>query len=155
MPIWAHESGFIGENPRAIPNNLMPYVMKVVMGELDTIRIFGSDYPTRDGTGIRDYIDVNDLTRWHVAAWKFLEKMPVSSYELFNLGSGKGTSVLEIIKEAEKVIWHTLPLSFEPRRTGDMPEFYCNPEKARKKLHWEAKINIEESIRNSYNFYAK
>jgi len=145
-PIWAHPSWFLWEKPNWIPNNLLPYIMKVINWELPKLKIFGNDYPTKDGTGIRDYIDINDLVNWHLKAYKYLKN--IESYDIFNLWTGKWTSVLEIIKIIEKINWKKFPYKIEKRRTGDLAEVVCNPRKANEILDRRSKNNVEYSIEN-------
>ncbi len=154
-PIWAHQSWEIWENPNSIPNNLLPYIMKVAIWELETIQIFWNNYSTKDGTWIRDYIDINDLIEWHIKAYQYLQSQDNPIIEIFNLGTWNGVSVLEVITETEYVVNKKLPISIQPRRKWDLPEFYCNPNKAIEKLHWNPRIILRESIQNSYNFYVK
>nr|MDD3719881.1 UDP-glucose 4-epimerase GalE [Candidatus Gracilibacteria bacterium] len=154
-PIGAHTSGYIGEDPNGIPNNLLPYIMKVAIGELPYLNIFGNDYSTIDGTGVRDYIDVNDLIEGHIKAFQYIEKnnIDLGFFNIYNLGTGKGVSVLEILKTTEKVIGKEIPYKFVGRRDGDLAEVYCNREKAYKELGFKTKISLEESLRNSWKFY--
>ncbi len=154
-PIWAHPSWEIWENPNSIPNNLLPYIMKVIKWELDIVQVFWNTYATKDGTWIRDYIDINDLIDWHIKAYDYMKWMLYSTNEVFNLGTGKWTSVLEIIQETENIINKKLPFIVQPERKWDLPEFYCNPNKAMKKLNWVAKVQLKDSIRTSYNYTMK
>ena len=149
-PIGAHASGLIGEDPNGIPNNLVPYIAQVAVGKLEKIHVYGNDYPTSDGTGVRDYIHVVDLARGHVAALKKLE----TNCGLFvcNLGTGKGYSVLEVIKAYEKACGKSLPYVIDPRRPGDIPSCYADPTKAREELGWEAEYGIEEMCASSWNW---
>ncbi len=149
-PIGAHESGLIGEDPNGIPNNLVPYIAKVAVGELPKVHVYGNDYPTPDGTGVRDYIHVVDLARGHVAALKKLE----SKCGLFicNLGTGKGYSVLEVIHAYEKACGHELPYVIGPRRPGDIAQCYADPARARKELGWDARLVIEEMCASSWKW---
>ena len=140
-PVGAHESGLIGEDPKGIPNNLTPYIAKVAIGELNEVGVFGDDYPTRDGTGVRDYIHVVDLAKGHVAA---IEKLTKSGVYTYNLGTGVGYSVLEVIRAFEKACGHPLPYSVKPRRAGDIAECYADAGKAKRELGWEAKLGIDE-----------
>ncbi len=141
-PIGAHESGLIGEDPKGIPNNLMPYVAQVASGKLKRIGVFGNDYPTPDGTGVRDYIHVVDLARGHVAA---IEKLNgKSGVHTYNLGTGNGYSVLQIIKAFEKACGKTLPFEILPRRAGDIAACYASSEKAYKELGWRAEYGLEQ-----------
>ena len=130
-PVGAHESGLIGEDPKGIPNNLTPYIAKVAIGELNEVGVFGDDYPTRDGTGVRDYIHVVDLAKGHVAA---IEKLTKSGVYTYNLGTGVGYSVLEVIRAFEKACGHPLPYSVKPRRAGDIAECYADAGKAKREL---------------------
>ena len=149
-PIGAHESGLIGEDPRGIPNNLVPYIAKVAVGKLEKLHVYGDDYPTHDGTGVRDYIHVVDLARGHVAALRKLDK----KCGLFtcNLGTGKGYSVLDVLHAYEKACGKTLPYVIDPRRPGDIAECYADPAKARDELGWEAKYGIEEMCASSWKW---
>lgn len=152
-PIGAHPSGLIGEDPRGIPNNLVPYIARVAVGKLDIIHIYGNDYDTDDGTGVRDYIHVVDLAKGHVAAIKKLEKD--SGFYIYNLGTGQGYSVLQIISAYEKACGRKLKYDFCPRRDGDIASSYCDPSKANKELQWKASKGIDEMCRDSYNWQSK
>ncbi len=162
-PIWAHPSWLIWEDPNWIPNNLLPYIMKVYTWELEKLKVFGWDYSTKDGTWVRDYIDVVDLVKGHLKALKWLKsdekirwnQMKEWVFEIFNLGVGRGLSVLEMVKIVEEVGWKKIPYEIVERRPWDLAEVYCNPDKARKELDWEAKTSLEESIKNSWKFYNK
>ena len=149
-PIGAHESGLIGEDPRGIPNNLVPYIAQVAVGKLEKLHVYGDDYPTHDGTGVRDYIHVVDLARGHVAALRKLAQ----HCGLFtcNLGTGKGYSVLDVLHAYEKACGKTLPYVIDPRRPGDIAECYADPAKARDELGWEAKYGIEEMCASSWKW---
>ncbi len=149
-PIGAHESGRIGEDPNGIPNNLVPYIAQVAVGKLPELNVFGNDYPTPDGTGVRDYIHVVDLALGHVAALRKLEQ----NCGLFvcNLGTGNGYSVLEVLHAYEKACGKTLPYAVKPRRPGDIAKCYADPKKAREELGWEAKYGIEEMCASSYKW---
>ena len=149
-PIGAHESGLIGEDPSGIPNNLVPYIAKVAVGKLKEVHVFGNDYPTPDGTGVRDYIHVVDLARGHVAALKKL----ATNCGLFicNLGTGHGYSVLDVIKAYSKACGKELPYVIDPRRPGDIAECYADPTKAREELGWEAEYGIDEMCASSYKW---
>ena len=149
-PIGAHESGRIGENPNGIPNNLMPYITQVAVGKLDHLNVFGNDYDTPDGTGVRDYIHVVDLAVGHVCAIKKLEDNP--GLAIYNLGTGKGYSVLDIVNAFEKTTGVHIPYEIAPRRPGDIAECYADASKARKEMNWEAKHGLEDMCRDSYNF---
>lgn len=151
-PVGAHESGLIGEDPKGIPNNLTPYIAKVAIGELNEVGVFGNDYPTRDGTGVRDYIHVVDLAKGHVAA---IEKLTKSGVYTYNLGTGVGYSVLEVIRAFEKACGHPLPYSVKPRRAGDIAECYADAGKAKRELGWEAKLGIDEMCASLWNWQTK
>lgn len=152
-PIGAHESGLIGESPNGIPNNLMPYINKVATGELDHLRVFGNDYPTPDGTGVRDYIHVVDLAKGHLKALKRAEK--VTGVESYNLGTGKGYSVLDIVKNFEKATNQKIKYEITPRRPGDIAECYADPSKAKEILNWVAEKDLEQMCKDSWNFTEK
>lgn len=149
-PIGAHPSGKIGENPEGVPNNLMPYIIKVAAGEFRTLQVFGSDYATPDGTGIRDFIHVLDLVDGHIKALKFLDKY--KGYEVFNLGTGQGHSVLDIVKTFERVNHVKIPLMFKPRRIGDMAASWANPLKAEIILKWKAIRSLDEMVKDSWQW---
>lgn len=153
-PIGAHESGLIGDNPNGIPNNLMPYIQKVAIGELKELSIFGDDYNTPDGTCIRDYIHVVDLALGHIKA---LDKLNINEpgVYVYNLGSGKGCSVLELVKTFEKVNNIKIPHKIAPRRAGDLDEFFADPTKAKNELDWYTQKSIEDMCRDSWNFIRK
>lgn len=152
-PIGAHESGEIGEDPNGIPNNLVPYIAKVAMGILDKIYVFGNDYDTPDGTGVRDYIHVVDLALGHIKALdKLMEKPGLVTY---NLGTGRGYSVLEVIHNYEKACHKKLPYVITDRRPGDIAVSYADPAKANKELGWKAERDIEQMCRDSYNWQMK
>lgn len=146
-PIGAHKSGLIGEDPKGIPNNLLPYIMKVASGKLPCLSVFGNDYNTHDGTGVRDYIHVSDLANAHLKALDEAEKRTGIDY--FNIGTGIGYSVLDIINAYEKSTGNKINYKFAPRRSGDIDECYANPEKAYKVLGWKAKFNIEDMCRDT------
>ena len=149
-PIGAHESGLIGEMPNGIPNNLMPYIAQVGAGKLDHLNVFGNDYPTKDGTGVRDYIHVVDLAKGHIKA---IEKaMKSDGVNIYNLGTGNGYSVLEIVHVFEKVNGIPIPYEIKPRRDGDIAECYADPTKALNELGWKAELGIEEMCRSSWEF---
>ena len=149
-PIGAHKSGLIGENPNGIPNNLMPYITQTAIGLRKELGVFGDDYPTHDGTGVRDYIHVCDLASGHVAALKAIENN--CGLAIYNLGTGHGYSVLDVVKAFENANGLKVPYSIKPRRPGDIATCYCNPEKAKKELGWEAQYGIEDMCRDSWNF---
>jgi UDP-glucose 4-epimerase len=142
-PIGAHESGLIGENPRGIPNNLVPYITQVAVGRLEYLRVFGNDYDTPDGTGIRDYIHVVDLAKGHVKAIGRLYEEE-GGYFIYNLGTGKGYSVLQIVKAFERACDKPIPYVFQPRRAGDIPVCYSDASKAWEELGWRAEKNLED-----------
>ena len=149
-PIGAHESGLIGEDPNGIPNNLVPYIAKVAVGQLEKVHVYGNDYPTPDGTGVRDYIHVVDLAKGHVAALKKLAE----NCGLFvcNLGTGKGCSVLDVLHAYERACGKELPYVIDPRRPGDIAACYADPAKAREELGWEAQYGIEEMCASSWKW---
>lgn len=149
-PIGAHPSGRIGEDPAGIPNNLVPYIAQVAVGKLDHVNVFGNDYNTPDGTGVRDYIHVMDLAAGHVAAIHKLESHP--GLVIYNLGTGHGYSVLDVIHAYEKACGKKLPYVIGPRRPGDIAACYADPTKAREELGWQAKYGIEEMCRDSWNW---
>ena len=152
-PIGAHPSGLIGEDPKGIPNNLVPYVAQVAVGKLEAVQVFGNDYPTPDGTGVRDYIHVVDLARGHVAAIKKLEQKP--GLFICNLGTGHGYSVLDVIHAFEKACGKKIPYVIDPRLPGDIAECYADPSKAKRELGWEAEYGIEEMCADSWNWQQK
>lgn len=152
-PVGAHPSGLMGEDPKGIPNNLMPFVSQVAVGRRDTVHVFGNDYDTPDGTGVRDYIHVCDLAAGHVAALDWMDGK--TGTEIFNLGTGKGTSVLEIINAFSRACGHDLPYVIDPRRPGDIAANYAGCEKASEELHWHATRNIDDMCRDSWNWQSK
>ncbi len=152
-PIGAHESGLIGEKPNGIPNNLMPYITKVAVGQLKELSIFGNDYNTPDGTGVRDYIHVVDLAKGHIKALEKLDKEQEGIF-IYNLGTGHGTSVLEMVNAFEKATGKKVPYKIAPRRAGDLAEYYAETKKAEEELGWVATKTIEDMCRDSWN-YAK
>lgn len=149
-PIGAHKSGLIGEDPNGIPNNLVPYIAQVAVGKLEKLHIYGNDYPTPDGTGVRDYIHVVDLAKGHVAALKKLD----SKCGLFvtNLGTGKGYSVLEVLHAYERACGKTLPYVIDPRRAGDVAACYADPTRAWQEMGWKAELGIEEMCASSWKW---
>ena len=153
-PIGAHESGLIGEEPQGIPNNLMPYIVRVASGKLKELSIFGDDYDTPDGTGVRDYIHVVDLAKGHVKAIEKLNKEGSGIY-IYNLGTGKGYSVLDIVKTFEKVTGQKVPYKIVERRTGDLAMFYANSKKAQEELGWKAEKTLEDMCKDSWNYIIK
>ena len=152
-PIGAHKSGLIGENPNGIPNNLMPYIAQVAAGKLECLGVFGNDYDTPDGTGVRDYIHVVDLAKGHVNA---VEKVTSSTgVNIYNLGTGIGYSVLDSVKAFEAANGIKIPYVIKPRRAGDIAICYANPGKAKRELGWEAKYDLERMCKDSWNFTKK
>lgn len=153
-PVGAHESGLIGEEPKGRPNNLMPYVARVAAGILPELSIYGNDYPTPDGTGVRDYIHVVDLAKGHLKALEKLEKEKFGLY-IYNLGTGNGCSVLDMVKAFEKVTAKKVPYKIIPRRAGDIAICYADPSKAKKELGWMAEKTIEDMCKDSWNYIEK
>ena len=151
-PVGAHESGLIGEDPKGIPNNLTPFIAKVAIGELPEIGVFGNDYPTPDGTGVRDYIHVVDLAKGHVAA---IDKVTGTGVYTYNLGTGIGYSVLDVIRAFNKACGKELPYAIKPRRAGDVAECYANADKAWKELGWKAELGIDEMCASLWNWQSK
>ena len=149
-PIGAHKSGTIGENPNGIPNNLMPYITQVAVGKLEKLHVFGNDYDTHDGTGVRDYIHVVDLAKGHVCALKKLE--PGSGLSIYNLGTGVGYSVLDIVNSFEEATGVKIPYVIDPRRAGDIAECYSSPEKAERELGWKAENGIREMCEDAWRW---
>lgn len=147
-PVGAHESGLIGEAPNGIPNNLMPYIAKVAKGELLKLHVFGGDYPTVDGTGVRDYIHVMDLAEGHVAALEYLKP----GAHIYNLGTGKGISVLQLLQTFERVNDVSVPYEIVGRRPGDLAIIYADVRKAEKELNWKVKRSVEEMCKHAWNF---
>ena len=152
-PIGAHESGLIGEDPKGIPNNLVPYVAQVAVGKREAVQVFGDDYPTPDGTGVRDYIHVVDLARGHVSALAWMNGK--TGVEVFNLGTGKGTSVLEVIAAFSKACGHELPYKICPRRAGDVAVVYGDATKAERLMGWKAQFDIADMCRDSWRWQSK
>lgn len=149
-PIGAHPSGMIGEDPNGIPANLMPYITKVAIGKLPFLNVFGDDYPTHDGTGVRDYIHVVDLAEGHVAAISYM--LEHKGCEVFNLGTGTGYSVLDMVRAFERVSGSKVPYRIAPRRPGDLATVYSSPEKSERILGWKAKYGLDDMCRDSYNW---
>lgn len=149
-PIGAHESGMIGEDPKGIPNNLLPYIAQVAVGKLACLGVFGDDYDTPDGTGVRDYIHVVDLAKGHVKALKKIEDK--SGVSIYNLGTGKGYSVLQVVKAFEKACGKTIPYAIKPRRPGDIATCYADASKAKAELGWEAEYDIERMCADSWRW---
>ena len=152
-PIGAHESGLIGEDPNGIHNNLVPYVAQAAIGKRPSVRIFGDDYDTKDGTGVRDYIHVTDLALGHIAALKKLWTNP--GLVIYNLGTGIGYSVFDVVNAFEKACGKKLKRDILPRRAGDISENYADPTKAYKELGWKAKYNLDDMCRTSWNWQSK
>lgn len=152
-PIGAHKSGMIGEDPKGIPNNLLPYVAQVAIGKLECVGVFGNDYDTPDGTGVRDYIHVVDLAKGHVKAIEKLEAR--EGVSVFNLGTGNGYSVLQVIEAFGKACGHPIPYEIKPRRPGDIAACYSTCEKANKELGWKAENGIEEMCADYWNWQSK
>ena len=152
-PIGAHESGLIGEDPNGIPNNLMPYISQVAVGRLKELSVFGDDYNTPDGTGVRDYIHVVDLAKGHVKAVDYVLK--ATGCEAFNLGTGKGTSVLELKNAFEKASGKTVPFKIAPRRPGDLATVYALPTKAKEVLGWQAEFDVERMCVDTWRWQEK
>ena len=152
-PVGAHASGLIGEDPRGIPNNLMPFISQTAIGRREKLSIFGNDYDTPDGTAIRDYIHVVDLARGHVAAIAYMDAH--SGESVFNLGTGQGSSVLQMVRAFEKANHLVIPFVYAPRRAGDLPVCYACPDKSAELLHWRAEYNIEDMCRDTWNWQTK
>ena len=151
-PVGAHESGYIGEDPQGIPNNLMPYVSQVAVGKLPHLNVFGDDYPTPDGTGVRDYIHVVDLADAHIKALEHIDEYDIG---IFNIGTGVGYSVLDMVKAFEKACGHPIPYKIAPRRSGDVAECYANCDKAKKYLGFTAKHNLEDMCRDLWKWQSQ
>ncbi len=149
-PVGAHESGLIGEDPKEIPNNLMPYISKVAVGTLPVLKVFGNDYPTKDGTGVRDYIHVTDLAKGHVLAMKYAHEH--TGVSVFNLGTGKGHSVLEMLEEFSNICGCSVPYEIVSRREGDLPEYYADVSRAEEKLGWKAEHSVADMCRDTWNW---
>ena len=151
-PVGAHPSAKIGEFPLGKPNNLLPFVTQTAIGKQACLTVFGDDYPTRDGSCVRDYIHVMDLAEAHVQAIQFLEKQEKGCLEAVNIGTGTGTTVLEVIHVFEKATKQKLNYQIGPRRAGDVIEIYANATKANELLHWKAKRSIEDAVRDAWNW---
>ncbi len=147
-PVGNHETGLLGEDPNGIPNNLMPIIMKVAAGEIKELKVYGNDYPTEDGTCVRDYIHVVDLAKGHVAAAENMKK----GISIYNLGSGKGTSVAEMVNEFEKASGKELPHVYAERRAGDLAELIADPSKAEKELGWKTELTVADAMRDTITF---
>ena len=162
-PVGAHESGLIGETPQGIPNNLMPYVSRVAAGTLECLNVFGDDYETPDGTGVRDYIHVMDLAEGHVAALKYLASQRAGTHDsasgprplIVNLGSGRGYSVLEVVRAFEKATNRQIPYRITPRRPGDIGACYADPSLARRLLHWQTTRDLDAMCTDAWRFMLK
>ena len=152
-PVGAHPSGLIGEDPRGIPNNLMPFISQTAAGRRDHLNVFGNDYDTPDGTGIRDYIHVVDLAKGHVAAMDYMENY--TGTEVINLGTGTGYSVLDIVHAFEKANGIKIPYVIAPRRAGDVARLYADPEKSHRLLGWKAELTLEDMCRDTWNWQSK
>lgn len=152
-PIGAHPSGQIGEDPSGVPNNLMPFITQVAIGRREALSIFGNDYSTPDGTGVRDYIHVEDLVDGHVAALE--KRSQLSGLHIYNLGTGNGVSVLEMVNAMNEVLGRKLPVRIEARRSGDIAQCYANPTKAEQELGWTAKYKLIDMVRHSWNWQQK
>jgi UDP-glucose 4-epimerase len=153
-PVGAHESGDIGEDPQGIPNNLMPFIAQVAVGRRDKLTVFGNDYPTADGTAERDYLHVTDLAAGHVAALEHLDDMKEPA-RAFNLGTGTGTSVLELLKAFERAVGRELPYEIGPRRAGDLPAFWADPTRANTELGWRATRTIDDMCADTWRWQSK
>ncbi|MFZ2725882.1 MAG: UDP-glucose 4-epimerase GalE [Methylococcaceae bacterium] len=153
-PIGAHSSGLIGEDPNGIPNNLLPYIAQVAIGKLQQLSVFGNDYPTPDGTGIRDYIHVVDLAKGHLKAMQALDgdSFKTGACRAYNLGAGKGYSVLDIINTFEKITGRHIDYQIAPRRSGDLAEFFANAERALKELHWQTEKTLDDMIADTWHW---
>ncbi len=149
-PIGAHPSGKIGENPNGIPNNLMPYITQVAIGKRERLGVFGNDYPTHDGTGVRDYIHVMDLASAHVAALQAITRK--QGLTIYNIGTGQGYSVLDVVKAFIRVSKVDIPYVIMPRRAGDIATCYCNPDKAERELGWKAQFGLDDMCRDAWNW---
>ncbi len=157
-PIGAHESGLIGENPKGIPNNLVPYITQVAVGKLKSLGVFGDDYDTPDGTGVRDYIHVVDLAEGHVKALEKLDEMKKkddNGAKIYNLGTGVGYSVLDVVHSFERASGITIPYEIKPRRAGDIATCYADSSKAKKELHWEAKKDMNQMCEDSWRWQSQ
>ena len=152
-PIGAHSSGLIGEDPRGIPNNLMPFIAQVAVGRREYLNVFGDDYDTHDGTGVRDYIHVVDLARGHVAAINYMQQHKGES--VFNLGTGNGYSVLDMVHAFEKVTGRKVPYRIAPRRPGDLATVYASPDKSAEELGWKAEYGLEDMCRDTWAWQSK
>lgn len=152
-PVGAHESGLMGEDPSGIPNNLLPYIAQVAVGKRDHLSVFGGDYPTKDGTGVRDYIHVMDLAQGHLAAMDHLKQ--IAGSKAYNLGSGVGHSVLEMVHAFEKAAGVAVPYQILPRRAGDLPAFWADVSLAKRELGWEVQRGLDAMMRDTWNWQSK
>lgn len=152
-PVGAHESGLMGEDPSGIPNNLLPYIAQVAVGKRDHLSVFGGDYPTKDGTGVRDYIHVMDLAQGHLAAMDHLKQ--IVGFKAYNLGSGVGHSVLEMVHAFEKAAGVAVPYQILPRRAGDLPAFWADVSLAKQELGWEVQRGLDAMMRDTWNWQSK
>lgn len=151
-PVGAHRSGLMGEDPTGVPNNLMPYIAQVAVGRRDELRVFGNDYPTPDGTGVRDYLHVEDLADGHLAALAFLTSLP--GWHVFNLGTGRGHSVLEVLHAYERACGRALPHRFHPRREGDVAQSWADASRAEALLGWRARLDLDRMCEDSWRWQA-
>jgi len=149
-PVGAHKSGRIGEDPRGIPNNLMPYITQVAVGKRPLLSVFGKDYKTKDGTGVRDYIHVVDLAKGHIAAVKLLKSNPGCA--IYNLGTGKGCSVLEVVEAFRKASGKDIPYKLVDRRPGDVAVYLANVDAAKNELKWQAELGLDEMCQDSWRW---
>lgn len=152
-PVGAHSSGLIGEDPNGLPNNLLPYIAQVAVGKLKQLSVFGDDYATVDGTGVRDYIHVVDLAQGHVAALDYLAKEP--GVHTWNLGTGQGYSVLEMVKAFEEASGQSVPYQIAPRRAGDIAQCYANPDKAKRELGWQAQLGLSQMMQDTWRWQSQ
>jgi len=152
-PVGAHESGLIGEDPSGIPNNLLPYIAQVAIGQRETLSVFGGDYPTKDGTGVRDYIHVMDVAQGHLAAMDHLAQ--IVGFKAYNLGSGVGYSVLEMVQAFEKASGVAIPYQILPRRAGDLPAFWADAGLAKQELGWQVQRGLDVMMRVTWNWQSK
>ncbi|MDO5026487.1 MAG: UDP-glucose 4-epimerase GalE [Tissierellia bacterium] len=152
-PVGAHQTGLIGESPNGIPNNLTPYITQVAIGKLEKLRVFGDDYDTIDGTGVRDYIHVVDLAKGHVAALKKIRSK--NGHSVYNLGTGNGYSVLQMLRGFEKAVGKEIPYEIVDRRPGDIASCYCDASLAKKDLGWQAQLGLEDMCRDAWNWQSK
>lgn len=152
-PVGAHESGLIGEDPNGIPNNLMPYITQVAVGKLEKLNVFGGDYPTHDGTGVRDYIHVVDLARGHLKALEYLAQH--NELLTVNLGTGIGYSVIDVVNAFSKAAGVDIPYVIQPRRAGDVAKYFANPDKAHKLLNWQTEYSLDKMCQDSWNWQRK